>query len=154
MIQFLDEHINQDLYNAVNLFPASYITIDRTKQIASGGFGDVYRVEIKQKDSSERTYAQKLIEKDLKLLTKDQIIQFFRSVFMETNVMHFISQLSSDRLLKIRGISLDINKNGMSYFAIFTDLLSKDLNQFIMEVQPHEQELLKLQILKQIAEGI
>jgi len=91
MIAFLEENVLLNLHNSVNLFPTSYITIDRSKLVASGGFADVYRVDIKHGGSGHQEFAQKLIERDLKLLTKDQIIEFFRTVFMEVNVMFFIS---------------------------------------------------------------
>ena len=100
----------------------------------------MYRVVIKQNESEQREvqFAQKLIQCDLKLLTKEQITNFFRTVFTEINVMYFISQLNCNRLIKIRGISLDINRNAISYLAIFTDLMNKDLHQFIKEVRIYE----------------
>ena len=114
MISYLEQTIQNAASTQegfVRLFPTSCIVTDRTKLISSGGFGDVYKVQFEQNGA---WLAQKLISQDLKSLTKQQIIDFFKTVFKEINIMYFISQLNSDRLLKIRAISLDINQNNFA----------------------------------------
>ena len=114
MISYLEQTVSNSLANQecfVRLFPTSCIVTDRTKLISSGGFGEVFKVQL---EPNGVWVAQKLISQDLKSLTKQQIIDFFKMVFKEINIMYFITQMNSNRLLKIRGISIDINQSNFS----------------------------------------
>ena len=153
MISYLEQQMQPDLNPQfpVKLFPTSCIVVDRSKLISSGGFGEVFKVQF---GDSQAPLAQKLIQQDLKSCTKQQIVEFFRSVFKEINVMYFITQIDSDRLLKIRGISIDINKSNFAQIAIYSDLMHRDLQAFIKEFAPGHNELAKFKVLKQICEGV
>lgn len=102
--------------------PPSEIVEKSDNLISQGGFGSVYRFT-----KENVNWAQKLIIKKFNFKNQNEFSDFallILSIFKEMKNQEKVSAIDSDYFLKLRGISLDLNPEGLLKFAIFTDLIS------------------------------